>query len=199
MDHVRKNLKGARCENRSRRRFKLLLSRYLFFESTHKKEDYTSEPQSNSKVHMKAYQADEALRHVRKRHRKGYVPRNNGLQWFPRLGWQQKNQLPSLYLTDNVVCRKFELLDCSLPDLQQIIPRSLAPDFLTSLHSTTTAGLMGTKKNLQGSSMLIRVLIRGSCEPLHSKLWCESKTFRSTENASPIFGWLEDRLLFSSP
>ena len=69
---------------------------------------------------VKAQQADESLRHVREWIRKGYTPRHNDLQLqgLPRLGWQIYNQLASLYLHEDVLCRKFESFDGSEPYLQ---------------------------------------------------------------------------------
>ena len=81
---------------------------------------------------VKAQQADESLRQVREWIRKGYTPRHNELQGLPRLGWQMYNQLTSLYLHEDVLCRKFEPLDGSEPYLQEIIP----PAFPRNYHIT---------------------------------------------------------------
>ena len=84
------------------------------------------------------------MRHVREWIRKGYTPRHNDLQGLPRLGWQIYNQLASLYLHEDVLCRKFEPPDGSEPYLQQIIPPALVSEIFTSLHNSATAGHLGT-------------------------------------------------------
>ena len=59
------------------------------------------------------------------------------------------NQLASLYLHEDVLCRKNEPLDGREPYLQQIIPPALVPEFITSLHNSATAGHLGTYKTIQ--------------------------------------------------
>ena len=117
------------------------------------KEELGSEPSPQATATdnplAKAQQADESLRHVREWIRKGYTPRHNDLQGLPRLGWQMYNQLASLYLHEDVLCRKFEPLDGSEPYLQQIIPPALVSEIITSLHNSATAGHLGTYKTIE--------------------------------------------------
>ena len=59
------------------------------------------------------------------------------------------NQLASLYLHKDVLCRKFEPLDDSEPYLQQIIPPALVSEIITSLHNSATVGHLGTYKTIE--------------------------------------------------
>ena len=56
------------------------------------------------------------------------------------------NQLSSLHIKNNVLCRKFEPHDGNLLFLQRIVPHSMVPEILTALHSSKTAGHLGTHK-----------------------------------------------------
>ena len=103
----------------------------------------------NDNALVQAQEADESLHQVRKWIRQSRVPRNDELQGLPRLGWQMFNQLTSLHIKNNVLCRKFEPLDGNLPFLQRIIPRSMVPEILTALHSSKTAGHLGTHKVIE--------------------------------------------------
>ena len=53
----------------------------------------------------------EALDQVREWIRDKRVPKNDKLQGLPRLGWQMFNQVSSLHIHNNLLCRKFEPLD----------------------------------------------------------------------------------------
>ena len=59
------------------------------------------------------------------------------------------NQLLSLHIKNNVLCRKFDPLDGNLPFLQKIFPRSMVPEFLTASHISKTAGHLGTHKVIE--------------------------------------------------
>ena len=59
------------------------------------------------------------------------------------------NQVSSLHIKNIVLCRKFEPLDGNLPFLQRIVPRSMVPEVLTTLHSSKTAGDLGTHKVIE--------------------------------------------------
>ena len=56
------------------------------------------------------------------------------------------NRESSLHIQNNVLCRKFEPLDGSVPFLQRNVPRSLFSRNVTALHSSKTAGHLGTHK-----------------------------------------------------
>ena len=110
----------------------------------------TAKPAAASDNPMaEAQKADESLKNVRVWVEKQHVPRNNELQGLPRLGWQMYNQLGSLYLHDDVLCRKFEPLNGSEPYLQQIVPPALVSEIISSLHGSTTAGHLGTHKTIE--------------------------------------------------
>ena len=51
---------------------------------------------------------DESLKLLKEWARRSRVHRNNELQCSQRLAWQLYNQSHSLYITNNVLCRKFE-------------------------------------------------------------------------------------------
>ena len=59
------------------------------------------------------------------------------------------NQLSSLYLHNDILCRKFELHDGSAPFIQQTVPHVLILEVLESLHSSSTAGHLGTYKVIE--------------------------------------------------
>ena len=96
-----------------------------------------------------AQESDESLKLVRAWVKRGRVPRNNDLQGSPELAWKLYGQFASLYLSQDVLCRRFEPLGGALPYLQQIVPPSLVDQVLTSLHSATTGGHLGTAKLLE--------------------------------------------------
>ena len=59
------------------------------------------------------------------------------------------NQLSSLHLHNDILCRKFEPNDGSAPFLQQIIPHVIIPEVLESLHGSSKAGHLGTHKVIE--------------------------------------------------
>ena len=97
----------------------------------------------------KAQRADESLKHVRRWVKDNIVPRHTDLQGLPRLGWQLYNQLSNLYIQDDILCRKFQPKDGSLPYLQQIVPPALVPEIVTSLHDSLTSGHLGRYKTIE--------------------------------------------------
>ena len=103
----------------------------------------------NDNALAQAQETDERLHQVRKWIRSKRVPKNDELQELPRLGWQMFNQLSSLHIKNNEFCRKFEPLDGNLPLLQRIVPHSMVPENLTALHSSKTAGHLGTHKVIE--------------------------------------------------
>ena len=114
----------------------------------------SSQPNHNGKFSgietlQELQKADEALRHVRAWVRAGKTPTTSELQGLPRLAWRMYNQLGSLYLHNDILCRKFEPNDGSVPFLQQIVPHVLIPEVLESLHSSPTAGHLGTYKVIE--------------------------------------------------
>ena len=59
------------------------------------------------------------------------------------------NQLTSLYLHEEVLCRKVEPLDGSEAYLQQFIPPAVVTELITSLHNSATAGRLGTYRTIK--------------------------------------------------
>ena len=98
---------------------------------------------------VKAQQADESLRQVRKWIRNGYTPRHHVLQGVPRLGWQMYNQSAGLYLHKDVLCPNFEPIDCSEPYFLQFIHPALVSEIITSLHNSATAEQLLTYKTIE--------------------------------------------------
>ena len=111
--------------------------------------DVTKPTSTHDNPMIAAQKADDSLKHVRTWVEKHRVPRNNDLQGLPRLGWQMYNQFHSLYIHEDVLCRKFEPVDGTLPYLQQIVPPALVQDVIGSLHSSSTAGHLGTYKTIE--------------------------------------------------
>ena len=93
-----------------------------------------------------AQEADESLKLVRNWVRRGRVPKNNDLQGSPLLAWKLYIQFHSLYLSNDVLCRKFEGTNGELPYLQQIVPPALVDEILSILHASPTGGHLGTAK-----------------------------------------------------
>ena len=96
-----------------------------------------------------AQDEDEALKIVKEWVRRGRVPRNNDLQGSPELAWKLYNQFHSLYLANDVLCRRYEPVGSELPYLQQIVPRTLVEHILTNLHSSATSGHLGLAKVME--------------------------------------------------
>ena len=59
------------------------------------------------------------------------------------------NQLSSLYIQGDVLCRKFEPTNGRRAYLQQIVPPSLVTEVITSLHNSLTAGHLAAYKTLK--------------------------------------------------
>ena len=88
---------------------------------------------------------DEALSKLIEWIEKGKVPTSQELQGLPRLAWQLNNQLQSLQLLDEILCRKFGTADTQVV-LQQIVPPSMTQEILSACHSSPTAGHLGVAK-----------------------------------------------------
>ena len=110
--------------------------------------DSPVENETSSKF-AQAQEADESLKHVRHWVRQKIIPTQNDLQGLPRLAWQMYNQLSSLYIQDDILCRKFEPTNGRLAYLQQIVPPSLVTEIITSLHNSVTAGHLDAYKTLE--------------------------------------------------
>ena len=110
--------------------------------------DSPVENETSSKF-AQAQEADESLKHVRHWVRQKIFPTQNDLQGLPRLAWQMYNQLSSLYIQDDILCRKFEPTNGRLAYLQQIVPPSLVTEITTSLYNSLTAGHLGAYKTLE--------------------------------------------------
>ena len=96
-----------------------------------------------------AQEADELLKHVRHWVTQKVIPTQNDLQGLPRLAWQMYNQLSSLYIQNDILCRKFESTNGRVAYLQQIVPPSPVTEIITSLHNSVTAGHLGAYKTLE--------------------------------------------------
>ena len=103
----------------------------------------------NDNALAQAEENDESLHQVRKWTRNKRAAKIDELQGLPRLGWQIFNQVSSLHIKNNVLCRKFKPLDGKLPFLQWIVPRSMVPEILTALHSSEAAGHLGMHKVIE--------------------------------------------------
>ena len=97
---------------------------YILPDSETQQRDIPVEDEPISKF-AQAQEADESLKHVRHWVRQKIVPTQNDLQGLPRLAWKMYNQLSSLYIQDDILCRKFEPTNGRLAYLQQIAPPSL--------------------------------------------------------------------------
>ena len=124
-------------------------SNYRFFKASVDPTENDCNSDFNDNALAQAQEADESLYQVRKRIRNKGLPKNDELQALPRLGWQRLNQVSSLHIKNNVFCRKFEQLEGKFPFMQRIVPRSMVPEVLTALHSSKTAGHLGTHKVIE--------------------------------------------------
>ena len=124
---------------------------YILPNSETQQRDIPVENETSSKF-AQAQEADEFLKHVRHWVRQKIIPTQNDLQGLPRLAWQMYNQLSSLYIQDDILCRKFEPTNGRLAYLQQIVPQSLVTEIITSLHNSLTAGHLGAHKTLEKNS-----------------------------------------------
>ena len=70
------------------------------------------------------------------------------LKGLPRATWQWVNEFRSLKIISNAICREF-VHKGSPSYFQQLIPVSLAPQVLNSIHSSTTGGHIGIFKTVQ--------------------------------------------------
>ena len=80
---------------------------YILPDPPTKHGDSPVENETSSKF-AQAQEADESLKHVRHWVRQKIIPTQNDLQGLPRLAWQMYNQLGSLYIQDDILCREFE-------------------------------------------------------------------------------------------
>ena len=148
-DLVSTSSNGSKYANWFRKFFVLPCSNYRFFKASVDPTENDCNSDFNDNALAQAQETDESLHQVRKWIRSKRVPKNHELQVLPRLGWQMFNQLSSLHIKNNVLCRKFEPLDGRLPFLQRIVPHSMVPEILTALHSSKTAGHLGTHKVIE--------------------------------------------------
>ena len=121
---------------------------YILPDSETQQRDIPVEDEPISKF-AQAPEADESLKHVRRWVTQRIIPTQNDVQGLPRLAWQMYNQLNSLYIQDDILCRKFEPTNGRLAYLQQIVPPSLVTEIITSLHNSLTAGHLGAYKTLE--------------------------------------------------
>ena len=121
---------------------------YILPDPPTKHGDSPVENETSSKF-AQAQEPDESLKHVRHWVRQKIIPTQNDLRGLPRLAWQMYNQLGSLYIQDDFLCRKFEPRNGHLAYLQQIVPPSLVTEIITSLQNSLTAGHLGAYKTLE--------------------------------------------------
>ena len=111
--------------------------------------DISVENEPTSKFAQAQEEAVESFKHVRHWDRQKIIPTQNDLQGLPHLAWQMYNQMSSLYIQDEVLCRKFEPTKGRLAYLQQTVPPSLVTEVITSLHNSLTAEHLGAYKTLE--------------------------------------------------
>ena len=94
-----------------------------------------------------AQRADPALKNLFQWVTRGTPPSTNELQGLPRATWQLVNEFRSLKIINDVLRREFSHKrrpSC----FQQLIPASLVPQVLNSIHSSTTGGHRGIFKTV---------------------------------------------------
>ena len=92
-----------------------------------------------------AQRADPALKNLFQWLTRGTPPSTHELQRLPRATWQLVNEFRSLKIINDVLCREF--IHKGRPSyFQQLIPASLVPQVLNSIHSSTTGGHLGIFK-----------------------------------------------------
>ena len=84
-----------------------------------------------------AQRADPALKNLFQWVTRGTPPSTHELQGLPRATWQLVNDFRILKIINDVLCREF-IHKGRLSYLQQLIPASLVPQVLNSIHSSTT-------------------------------------------------------------
>ena len=77
-----------------------------------------------------------------------YTTSTHDLQGLPRATWQLVNKFRSLKIINDVLCREF--VRKGRPSyFQQLIPASLVPQVLNSIHSSTTGSHLGIFKTVE--------------------------------------------------
>ena len=71
------------------------------------------------------------------------------LQGQSRDFWVPRNIFDSLKVVNDILCRNFEGSSTGQSRLQQIVPTTLQPKFLESVHSSTTVAHLGVTKTLE--------------------------------------------------
>ena len=95
-----------------------------------------------------AQRADPALKNFFQWVTRGTPPSTHELQGLPRATWQLVNECRSLKIINDVLCREFT--HKGRPSyFQQLIPASLVPQVLYSIHSSTTGGHLGIFKTVE--------------------------------------------------
>ena len=95
-----------------------------------------------------AQKADPALKNLFQWVTRGTPPSTHKLQGLPRATWQLVNEFRSLKIINDVLCREF--VHKGRPSyFQQLIPASLVPQVLNSIHSSTFGGHLGIFKTVE--------------------------------------------------
>ena len=95
-----------------------------------------------------AQRADPALKNLFQWVTRGTPPSTHELQGLPRATWQLVNEFRSLKIINDVLCREFTHKG-GPSYFQQLIPASLVPQVLNSIHSSTTGGHLGIFKTVE--------------------------------------------------
>ena len=95
-----------------------------------------------------AQKADTVLKNLFQWVTRGTPPSTHELQGLPRATWQLVDDFRSLKIINDVLCREF--VHKGRPSyFQQLIPASLVPQVLNSIHSSTTGGHLGIFKTVE--------------------------------------------------
>ena len=94
-----------------------------------------------------AQRADPALKNLFQWVTRGTPPSTHELQGLSRATWQLVNGIRKLKIINDVLCREF-VHEKRPSYFQQLIPASLVPQVLNSIHSLTTGGHLGIFKTV---------------------------------------------------
>ena len=95
-----------------------------------------------------AQRANPALKNLFQWVTRGTPANTHELEGLPRATWQLLNEFRSLKIFNDVLCREFIHKGRPLY-FQQLIPASLVPQVLNSIHSLTTGGQLGKFKTVE--------------------------------------------------
>ena len=96
-----------------------------------------------------AQRNDEALNLVNQWVTSGNPPNTKELQGCPRVAWHLGNQFKSLEIKDGIICQRFESPKTGDHFFQQIIPRNMVHELLSSIHSSPIGRHLGVFKTTE--------------------------------------------------